>query len=85
MVGISWLPQFIILLMTVKIPGGFFLQILLKGSFKINSGLIGKADKDKEYIGQFVGQILFGDLVRSRRLFSVDSVQLHGPLLPLLR
>jgi len=30
------IPQFIILLMTFKIPGCFFLQILLKGLLQIN-------------------------------------------------
>ena len=44
--------------MTVKIPGGFFIDILFECSIKIYSGLVGQADHYKQHISQFISQFL---------------------------
>ena len=43
--------------MTVKIPGGFFLQILLQGNLQVYAGLIGQANHNEHHISQLIGQI----------------------------
>jgi len=61
--------------MTVKIPGGFFLNILLECLIQINACLVGDAHQNKYYIGEFIGKGFPANGGRSGRLFT-------GPVLP---